>query len=48
MILGTIFALWCIFTLICIVAYNHTDNEIFGFFMLMSIPLMFYLPFLFI
>ena len=44
----SIFVLWCMFIAICIIIYNHTDNEIYGFLMLISVPVMFYIPFLFI
>lgn len=47
-ILWIIFAIWVVFALGCVIAAEITENEIFGFALIISMPLMFYIPFFFI
>ena len=47
-ILWIIFAIWVIFALGCVILAETTENEIFGFALIISMPLMFYIPFFFI
>ena len=41
-----IYLIWVDFTLVCVIAENMTENGFFGFLILISIPLMFYVPFM--
>ena len=40
--------IWIVLILACAILNIHTKNEIYMFIMLISMPIMFYLPFLFI
>ncbi len=42
----TIFVLWIVFAITCGVMENKTDNDFFGFLFLVSLPIMFYMPFM--
>lgn len=44
--LGLIFVLWMIFVTVCAVIENKTKDEFYMFLILVSVPLMFYVPFL--
>ena len=41
-----IFVLWVIFALVCAVLVEVYEHEFFGFLFLLSLPLMFYVPFM--
>ena len=41
-----IYLIWVVFALVCVIAENMTENGFFGFLILISIPLMFYVPFM--
>ena len=44
--LWTIFVLWVIFAITCAVLADVYEREFFGFLFLLSLPLMFYVPFM--
>ena len=44
--LWIIFILWCIFALTCVVLVEVYEHEFFGFLFLLSLPIMFYVPFM--
>ena len=44
--LWIIFTIWVVFIISCAIINNVTDNEIYGFLIILSIPVMFYIPFL--
>ena len=46
MTLWIIFTIWFVFTLICVYFVEEKENEFFGFLFLLSLPLMFYMPFI--
>ena len=39
-----IFLIWFVFALACAIIAEKSENEIFGFFFLISIPIIFYIP----
>ena len=45
--LWIIFTIWVVFALTCVIAAEITENEIFGFAFIISLPFMFYVPFFF-
>ena len=45
-ILWIIFILWVIFALTCVILVEVYEREFFGFLFLLSLPLMFYVPFM--
>ena len=46
--LWIIFIIWVVFAITCAVLAEKTENELFGFVFLLSLPMMFYVPFFFI
>ena len=44
--LWIIFIVWVIFALVCVYFTESKENEFFGFLFLLSLPLMFYMPFI--
>ena len=44
--LWIIFILWCIFALACVILVEVYEREFFGFLFLLSLPIMFYVPFM--
>ena len=46
--LTIIFIVWFVFAITCAVLNERTENEIFGFLFLISLPIMFYVPLVFI
>jgi len=42
-----VFIIWVVFTLICAVMENKTNKGFYMFMILVSIPIMFYIPFMF-
>ena len=44
--LWIIFILWCIFALTCVILVEVYEHEFFGFLFLLSLPFMFYVPFM--
>ena len=44
-ILWSIFILWVIFAITCVILVEVYEHEFFGFLFLLSLPLMFYVPF---
>ena len=45
-ILWIIFALWVIFAITCVILVEVYEHEFFGFLFILSLPLMFYVPFM--
>ena len=41
-----IYLIWVVFALVCIIAEEKTGHDFFEFLLLISIPLMFYVPFM--
>ena len=41
-----IFVLWVIFAITCVILVEVYEHEFFGFLFLLSLPLMFYMPFM--
>lgn len=41
-----IYLIWVVFALVCVIAENITGLDFFEFLLLISIPLMFYVPFM--
>ena len=46
MMLGLIYVLWIIFATVCAVMENKTKDEFYMFLILISVPLMLYVPFM--
>ena len=46
--LWIIFIIWVVFAITCAILAEKTENELFGFVFLLSLPMMFYVPFFFI
>ena len=46
--LWIIFIIWVVFAVTCAILAETTENELFGFIFLLSLPMMFYVPFFFI
>ena len=46
--LWIIFIIWVVFAITCAILAEITENELFGFIFLLSLPMMFYVPFFFI
>ena len=46
--LWIIFIIWVIFAITCVILIEITENELFGFIFLLTLPIMFYVPFFFI
>jgi hypothetical protein len=46
--LWIIFTVWVIFALACAILAEYFEKEFFGFMFLISLPIMFYVPFIFI
>ena len=44
--LWTIFTIWVIFAIACVILVEEYEHEFFGFLFLMSLPIMFYVPFI--
>ena len=44
--LMVIFVLWVIFAITCVILVEVYEHEFFGFLFLLSLPLMFYVPFM--
>ena len=44
--LWIIFILWCLFALTCVILVEVYEREFFGFLFLLSLPIMFYVPFM--
>ena len=44
--LWIIFALWVIFAITCVILVEVCEREFFGFLFLLSLPIMFYVPFM--
>ena len=42
-----VFIIWVVFTLVCTVMENKTNKGFYLFMILISIPIMFYVPFMF-
>ena len=42
----TIFVIWILFAITCVIVENKTDNGIGMFLLLVSLPIMFYVPFM--
>ena len=47
-ILWIIFIIWLVFAIACAILAETTENELFGFIFILTLPLMFYIPFFFI
>ena len=45
--LWTIFIIWVVFAIACTILVDVYEHEFFGFLFLLSLPLMFYMPFMF-
>lgn len=45
--LWIVFIIWVVFTLICVFMVEVAEEEIYGFLFLISLPVIFYLPFVF-
>ena len=41
-----IFALWVVFAITCVILIEVYEHEFFGFLFLLSLPFMFYVPFM--
>ena len=41
-----IYLIWVVFALVCVIAEEKTGHDFFEFLLLISIPLMFYVPFM--
>jgi len=46
--LWIVFIIWVVFTLICVFMVEVAEEELYGFLFLISLPVIFYLPFIFI
>ena len=46
MTLWTIYAIWVIFAIVCIILIEVYEHEFVGFFLLLSFIVMFYVPFM--
>lgn len=44
--LTIIFIIWVIFAITCAILAEYFEHEFFGFLFLLSLPLMFYMPFM--
>ena len=44
--LWVIFTVWVIFGFVCTILAEYFEHEFFGFLFLLSLPLMFYVPFM--
>ena len=44
--LWVIFTIWFVFAIVCAILVEYSEKEIFGFFFLLSLPIMFYVPFI--
>ena len=47
-ILWIVFIIWVVFAITCAILTETTENELFGFIFLLTLPMMFYVPFFFI
>ena len=46
--LWIIFALWVVFAITCVILVEVYEHEFFGFLFILSLPFMFYVPFMLI